>query len=57
MDNNLGKDWKNLKEELKGNLDKTIERGIADIETLDLMIKILENSKLKVTKKDNQGGV
>ena len=54
--NDLEKEWKNFKEELKTNIDKTIEKGTTNIEVLKLMTKILENSKLKIIEKDDQEG-
>ena len=45
-------EWRRIKEELKENIDKTIERGVVDTETLKIMMNILDNSKLKLIEKE-----
>lgn len=47
MGNEIVREWREYKEELKLNLEKTIERNNSDKVVLEIMLKMLENTKLK----------
>jgi hypothetical protein len=47
MSKEIIREWKEYKEELKINLEKTIERNNSDTAVIEIMLKMLENTKLK----------
>lgn len=53
MKNTISKEWKQLKQELSDNIEKVKENGSVDKDTLDLMLNMLEGSKLKLRKKED----
>jgi len=47
MEKEILREWKDFKNELKINIEKAIEYGNVDKATLEIMLKILEHTKLK----------
>lgn len=48
MDNSISKEWRRFSSNLKKNIKETKERKQTDEDLLDLMLHMLENSRLKI---------
>lgn len=55
MQKAVSKEWKSYKAKLKENIEKAIERNNVDKETLEMMLGMLEHSKLKPRRYKNHG--
>jgi len=51
MEKVIAKEWARMKKELTENIQETIESGNSDNATLEMMLSMLENSKLKNRRK------
>jgi hypothetical protein len=47
--------WEGFKQELKENIGHVIAKGDSDEETLQIMLTMLDNTKIRIRREDSDG--
>lgn len=53
MKNIIAKEWHKYRDEIEASIQEVIDNGSPDKETLELMLQMLKNSKLKNRRQKN----